>query len=176
MEEAYNFGPYSTPDEYGSYLDDYYGGLGSDTSYDITYGDDNYGPFASGDEYGSYLDNDDSGDSWWSGVGDWASKNPNTILGVGLAGFQAWQKSEQQKFDRERAEEKERLAREDQKFKALIELAKLKYGPKPGGSGGGSASRRNELMIQALQNGSSNKINALNALAQNYGSAVTRNK
>ena len=164
-----NIGPVADGNIYGDYLDT--GDYDSDAWGTTLWGKDNY------NEHGHYDTSESDDESFWGDLGDWASSpgGASTILGVGSTAFQAWSQSEKSKYERERAEEKERLQREDQKFKALIELAKLKYGPKPGGSGGGSASRRNELMIQTLNQGSANKQSALNSLAQNYGTAVTRN-
>lgn len=165
-----NIGPVADGNIYGSYLDT--GEYDADAWGTTLWGEGNY------DEYGHFeAPKEESSSS--SGLGKWASspQGVSTILGVGATALKGYQAYQQQQYQRERAEEQERLQREDQKFRALMELAKLKYGPQPGGGGGGgSASRRNEMMIQALQQGSNEKVAALNNLARNYGSAITGNR
>lgn len=131
-----------------------------------------------------YVPPTDDTESWWGKkadeLGDFftSKEGISSILGAGKGFLQMYQESEKEKYNRDQLAAKEALAREDMKFKALIELAKLKYGPQGGGGGGGggSASRRNELMIAALTKGADEKVAALNNLAQNYGAAVTRNR
>lgn len=67
----------------------------------------------------------------------------------------------------------EAQAREDAKFEYLLELAKLKYGPKPGGGGGGGSTRnKNEDLIAVLNAGANRRIAALQGLSSNYSGAL----
>lgn len=73
-----------------------------------------------------------------------------------------------QQIDAAKEARKEQL--EAEKFKYLIELAKLRYGPKSGGGGGGRAS--NAAVISALNQGTANKVNALQNFGASYAQAV----
>lgn len=81
--------------------------------------------------------------------------------GIGLVGGL-------QQIDAAKESRKEQL--EAEKFKYLIELAKLKYGPKSGGGGGGRSS--NAAVISALNQGTANKVNALQNFGASYAQAV----
>lgn len=192
MADDYNYDFDWDVDFDDSFLDDDFSfGLGEDTGSSNYFGIDYDSPYNSGDfgtddwnfDFDTTFDTQASQapaeeSSFWGGLGDWASSREGMqgILGAGAGLFSAYNQKEQRDYAREQSEQALALKREDQKFAALIELAKLKYAPQRGGSGGGgggSASRRNELMISALQRGADDKVSALNALAQNYGQAVT---
>lgn len=71
-------------------------------------------------------------------------------------------------------EEALKAQKEDQKLQYLLELAKLKYGPKGGGKGGGGGSTRNKNadLIEVLMKSSDDKNDALDKMAKNYIGAL----
>ena len=60
---------------------------------------------------------------------------------------------------------------QNDKFNALMELAKLKYGSK-GGGGGGTLRNKNADLIEVLSQGTDEQLKSLNAFSQNYTGAL----
>lgn len=59
--------------------------------------------------------------------------------------------------------------KESEKFKYLVELAKLKYGSKGGGGGGGGSLRnKNADLIEVLASGNDDRLKALEQFTAGY--------
>ncbi len=71
-------------------------------------------------------------------------------------------------------EEELARAREDEKFKYLLELAKLKYGAHGGGGAKapGSLRNKNADLIEVLSAGTDDKLRALDQMAKSYIGAL----
>lgn len=87
------------------------------------------------------------------------------VLQTGAGLFQGLSSIDAQK------EQEDRL-REANKFSALIELAKLKYGAKGGGGGGGTLRNKNADLIEVLSAGTDDELKALSSLSSNYVGAL----
>lgn len=120
-----------------------------------------------GDSFGSSFSSGGDSGGFLSGIGSALSQGP--VLGAALTAGAGLIK-ETMALDKEKQAEKQKL--EDEKFKYLLELAKLKYGPQSGGGGGGGAAARNAEIISALNTGTNQQVNALHNFAQLYGAAV----
>ena len=118
------------------------------------------------DSYNNTADKG-SGFSWGSIL-----TNPN-VLSTGLTGLVSlYSNSQEQKAQ----EEQLAMQQQQDQFKLLTELAKLKYlgtGKGGGGGGGGGVKRnRNADLIEVIAAGTDDKLKALDDFARNYVSAV----
>lgn len=103
-----------------------------------------------------------SGSSIWDSPALWSS-----IVGTGAQLF-----TNSQNIDASEQARKDAL--DQSKFQFLVDLAKLKYGNKGGGSkgGGGTARNKNADLISVLQGGTDNTLKALDQLSTGVGSAL----
>lgn len=122
------------------------------------------------DGIGSFLPDFGSSSGAGGGFGDTfiggLIKNPaflSTALTTGANLFQGLGTLDQQKEALNRQ-------READKFKYLVDLAKIKYGS--GGGGGGTLRNKNADLIEVLAAGQDDELKALESLSKNYVGAL----
>lgn len=168
---AEGIGPVADGAQYGDWLED-------------TAGTTGVGPWSSGDAYGEVLESD----GLFDGLGGFGASS--SIPGTKDTGGFNWEKLASQalgglvagapgilgaKNQQDLLKAKQAEDARNERLRAMVELAKLKYGAKGGGGGGGgNANAQAQMRINALLAGSKAKSDAAQALGSSVAAAFGR--